>query len=180
MKFPFTTNLLALNAAVEAARAGEAGAGFAVVADEVRNLAMRAADAAKDTSDLINEIVGKVEDGSALVRMTRETFELAEKSTSKVGTLVAEIAQASDEQAQGISQCEHCHCANGSDHTENRGQCRRIDIPCAVHEISGGKYETQRCWTLQPLWVTMTKEKSQGAMRNLQAAEPRIIRLKRP
>ena len=100
----FQTNLLALNAAVEAARAGEAGAGFAVVADEVRNLAMRAADAAKNTAELIEGTVKKVSDGTNLVNTTNEAFSKVAVSASKVGELVAEIAAASKEQAQGISQ----------------------------------------------------------------------------
>lgn len=100
----FQTNLLALNAAVEAARAGEAGAGFAVVADEVRNLAMRAADAAKNTSELIESTVKKVEDGSALVNETNTAFSRVAEDVGKVGNLVSEISAASNEQSQGISQ----------------------------------------------------------------------------
>jgi methyl-accepting chemotaxis protein len=100
----FQTNLLALNAAVEAARAGEAGAGFAVVANEVRNLAMRAADAAKNTADLIEGTVKKVKDGGDLVATTNEAFTEVATSSTKVGDLVAEIAAASNEQAQGIEQ----------------------------------------------------------------------------
>ena len=79
----FQTNLLALNAAVEAARAGEAGAGFAVVADEVRNLAMRAADAAKNTANLIEGTVKKVKDGSDLVSQTNEAFQQVAGSSAK-------------------------------------------------------------------------------------------------
>ncbi len=100
----FQTNLLALNAAVEAARAGEAGAGFAVVADEVRNLAMRAADAAKNTSELIEGTVKKVNEGADLVARTNEAFNEVTQSSTKVGSLVAEISSASQEQADGINQ----------------------------------------------------------------------------
>jgi methyl-accepting chemotaxis protein len=100
----FQTNLLALNAAVEAARAGEVGAGFAVVADEVRNLAMRAADAAKNTAGLIEGTVKKVKDGSDLVNRTNEAFQKVAESSGKVAGLVSEIAAASNEQAKGIGQ----------------------------------------------------------------------------
>jgi methyl-accepting chemotaxis protein len=100
----FQTNLLALNAAVEAARAGEAGAGFAVVAEEVRNLAIRAAGAAKTTSDLIDGSVKRIKDGTGLVDHTNTAFTEVSASSKKIADLVAEINAASTEQAQGIDQ----------------------------------------------------------------------------
>ena len=100
----FQTNLLALNAAVEAARAGEAGAGFAVVADEVRNLAMRAAEAAKNTANLIDGTIQKITQGNQLVKTTDEAFQEVATNAHKVAELVNEIAAASQEQAQGIDQ----------------------------------------------------------------------------
>ena len=100
----FQTNLLALNAAVEAARAGEAGAGFAVVAEEVRNLAMRSTEAAKNTSALIEGTVSKVTRGKEIVIKATEAFHDVAKSSSKVASLVDEIASASKEQSQGFHQ----------------------------------------------------------------------------
>ncbi|MFO0775888.1 MAG: methyl-accepting chemotaxis protein [Nitrospiraceae bacterium] len=100
----FQTNLLALNAAVEAARAGEHGRGFAVVATEVRNLAQRSATAAKEIKGLINESIQRVSDGSELVNQSGKTLEEIVGSVKRVTDIIAEIAAASQEQAQGIDQ----------------------------------------------------------------------------
>ena len=100
----FQTNLLALNAAVEAARAGETGAGFAVVADEVRNLAMRAAEAAKITADLLEGTVKQVKGGAELVKKTNAEFAEVAACDSRMKELIGEICVASQEQAQGIEQ----------------------------------------------------------------------------
>jgi methyl-accepting chemotaxis protein len=103
----FQTNLLALNAAVEAARAGSAGAGFAVVAEEVRNLAMRAAEAAKNTAEMIEGTIKKVKEGGELAESTSGAFSEVVEITTKMGGLVTEISAASKEQAQGIDQVSH-------------------------------------------------------------------------
>ncbi|MDD3598055.1 methyl-accepting chemotaxis protein [Sulfuricurvum sp.] len=100
----FQTNLLALNAAVEAARAGEHGLGFAVVADEVRNLAQRAASAAKETSDIIEEVVGQIKEGNQIALATHTSFQEIVDQSKKVSDLIGEISIAGKEQSEGMAQ----------------------------------------------------------------------------
>lgn len=100
----FQTNLLALNAAVEAARAGEAGRGFAVVAEEVRNLALRSAEAAKETSLMIEESTKRADNGVKIAEEVHKSLLEIASNSEKVNELVAEIAAASQEQTKGVDQ----------------------------------------------------------------------------
>jgi len=129
----FQTNILALNAAVEAARAGSAGAGFAVVADEVRNLAQRSATAAKETALKIDDCVTKSGEGARITQQVKDSFADIRTRVLRLDGVVAEIATASHEQSQGITQVTEAIA--DLDRTTQSGAATSEESAAAAHEL---------------------------------------------
>jgi methyl-accepting chemotaxis protein len=140
----FQTNLLALNAAVEAARAGEAGAGFAVVAEEVRNLAMRAAEAARNSSGMMQDIVNKVKNGEKLVTVTYGAFRQVTDSSEKVMHLMGDIAKATDEQSQGIDQINRAVLEMNQVTQENAASAEELAAAMSMFKTAEGGNDGNR------------------------------------
>jgi methyl-accepting chemotaxis protein len=141
----FQTNLLALNAAVEAARAGEAGKGFAVVAEEVRNLAMRSADAARNTSELIVDTVTRVNNGVQVVSGLKEVLSEVMSSSKKIAGLVSEISSASSEQSIGVEQVTK---AMASIEEVTQQNAATAEENASASEELAGQAESMRCYVL--------------------------------
>ncbi len=166
----FQTNLLALNAAVEAARAGEAGKGFAVVAEEVRNLARRSAEAAKNTADLIEGAQKNAEAGVNVTAEVAKNLGGIKDNSGKVASLIAEIAAASKEQAQGIDQVNTA--VSEMDKVVQQNAANAEESSSAAEELSGQAQELNAM--VSDLTSIMTGQSNAAVQKSIGSGNVRV------